>query len=404
MGRKAALLWDDSHLWGIWTYNALIRGGLFFDILTSSEIRAGDLNGYAALIVPGGWASNKIKSLGQGGADAVREFVKNGGAYIGICGGAGLATSGGLGLAAISRKPTRERVPSLSGPVRLTLNEHPIWEGVSEPVLNIWWPSQFVLDDTSIKVMASFESPTGEAMSSDIPVCDVPEGEWASREEAYGLNLDPMRMSGDPLVVEASYGKGRVLLSLAHFDTPGDANGELALKNLWRMLKLESASPGGEPPISPTQSPHEGCKMYEAAKGIFEFGIDSSLWHRRGPIVQWRRGVRGLEYFTLYELSRCMAWMGACAGPEAEALGREVEDFARSAVELLRLEQEAIGRGERITFVNSAGEEMSALRKKLFSLGKSHGGRFRDIILRLDRFVLAALENRNRTNPSRYTT
>ena len=52
------------------------------------------------LIVPGGWASDKTAALRQEGRDAVREFVRNGGSYLGICGGAGFAldTRDGLGL------------------------------------------------------------------------------------------------------------------------------------------------------------------------------------------------------------------------------------------------------------------------------------------------------------------
>ena len=37
-----------------------------------------------------------------------------GGSYLGFCGGAGLATMDGMGLLNVKRKPTKERVPSLS--------------------------------------------------------------------------------------------------------------------------------------------------------------------------------------------------------------------------------------------------------------------------------------------------
>ncbi len=43
------------------------------------------------IIVPGGFASQKIKRLRDRGLNIIRDFVKSGGSYIGICGGAGLA-------------------------------------------------------------------------------------------------------------------------------------------------------------------------------------------------------------------------------------------------------------------------------------------------------------------------
>ena len=73
------------------------------------------------LIVPGGWASDKTAALGQEGRDAVREFVRSGGSYLGICGGAGFAldTQDGLGLVNVKRVPTAQRIPSFSGEIGL---------------------------------------------------------------------------------------------------------------------------------------------------------------------------------------------------------------------------------------------------------------------------------------------
>jgi hypothetical protein len=50
------------------------------------------------LVVPGGFARKKLEALGPAGIEAVRRFVASGGAYLGICGGAGLALSDPDGL------------------------------------------------------------------------------------------------------------------------------------------------------------------------------------------------------------------------------------------------------------------------------------------------------------------
>ena len=48
-------------------------------------------NGGRILIVPGGYTERIARGWGEEGIEAIREFVKTGGAYIGICAGAYLA-------------------------------------------------------------------------------------------------------------------------------------------------------------------------------------------------------------------------------------------------------------------------------------------------------------------------
>ena len=65
--RACALLWDESLAWGLMARQALKEAGLPFDLLRSKEICGGALSRYRMLFVPGGWASNKIKSLREEG-------------------------------------------------------------------------------------------------------------------------------------------------------------------------------------------------------------------------------------------------------------------------------------------------------------------------------------------------
>lgn len=85
--RPCALLWDESFLWGVMAWRALKAAGLPFDLLRSEDIRQGALSRYRMIFVPGGWASNKISALGEGGREEIRRFVATGGSYLGICGG-----------------------------------------------------------------------------------------------------------------------------------------------------------------------------------------------------------------------------------------------------------------------------------------------------------------------------
>jgi len=233
---KVALLWDESFLWGVVSHKALKGAGLPFRLIRADDVRAGVLAECAALFVPGGWASNKIKALGEKGVSAVRQFVKDGGTYIGFCGGAGLATSDGLGLLDARRKPTSQRVPSYGGRIQLRLRDDPLWQGIDDPVFHAWWPSQLAVGE-GVSVLATYGEALADAFSSDLNVGDtLSGGGWEELEAYYGINLDPHRMLDEPSVVRGKYGRGTVLLSLIHFDSPGDSNGAVVLGNLWRFI------------------------------------------------------------------------------------------------------------------------------------------------------------------------
>lgn len=60
--------------------------------VTAAEIRSGVLAKCDVLICPGGSGSGEGENLGQEGRERIREFVKGGGGFIGICAGAYLAS------------------------------------------------------------------------------------------------------------------------------------------------------------------------------------------------------------------------------------------------------------------------------------------------------------------------
>ena len=70
-------------------------------ILSGEEIGTQNLSAYDVLVFPGGSGSGQSKGIGEAGLKNVREFVGNGGGYVGICAGAYLACSNfswGLGI------------------------------------------------------------------------------------------------------------------------------------------------------------------------------------------------------------------------------------------------------------------------------------------------------------------
>jgi glutamine amidotransferase-like uncharacterized protein len=67
-------------------------------IVYAHQILNGTLDSYDILAVPGGSALTYRNSLETEGLDIIREFVRNGGSYFGICGGSLFATQVILGL------------------------------------------------------------------------------------------------------------------------------------------------------------------------------------------------------------------------------------------------------------------------------------------------------------------
>ena len=66
-------------------------GPLSARVVTPAMVRAGSLRGAGALLVTGGRGSRQGRALGEDGRAAMRQFVREGGGYVGICAGSYLA-------------------------------------------------------------------------------------------------------------------------------------------------------------------------------------------------------------------------------------------------------------------------------------------------------------------------
>ena len=146
-------------------------------------------------------------------------------------------------------------------------------------------------------------------MSADINVGDGQKTGWSDLEARYGILLDPKRLKDEPAVVEGSFGKGKVILSLVHFDTPGDINGAIVLRNLWCYLipcgdsRTDAVNISYENRIKANE--YRGCDeilqdIQSAVSGLIVLGEQRFLWRPRNSLFfEWRRGVKGMEYSTL---------------------------------------------------------------------------------------------------------
>jgi hypothetical protein len=252
-------------------------------------------------------------------------------------------------------------------------------------------------------------------------------------EEYYGINLDPGRMLNEPAVIRGTYGRGTVLLSLVHFDSPGDACGKVVLGNLWNSLGERGNPKAAQDAVFHAQDArpvplvaarpalvHEVNDLKQKIDGLIELGVRNFLWFRQGPfLLHWRRGVRGLEYCTLKvmmdELARLVTGPGTAppygAAPTTESelekrsaateadfaeIGKILVPFLEDARLLLLRERRAMLR-EKLTFEHSADPHIRAIRERLFSTSKSHGGLFKQVIDRMDSLLFSLLAYRHPT-------
>lgn len=432
--KGAAFLWDESFIWGLMAYKALKACNLSFELIRSDDIKKGELKNYRMLFVPGGWASNKMKTLGEKGISEIKKFVNNGGNYLGFCGGAGLATLDGIGLLNIKRMPTKQRVPSFSGRIHLNINEHPIWNNLDSNELQVtgneksnnqqssvfnsslvtrhsslpfyaWWPSQFLVNDKSIKIFATYGDALPDSFSSDLNVGDVEaNGGWSELERLYQINLDPERLLNEPAVVGSNYGKGKVILSLIHFDTPGDTNGATVLKNLWEYLAEQCNSATvrqcSRKNLQPSAFSLQSINEIESlVADLINLGTRNFLWFWRNPmLLQWRRGVRGLEYCTLYAMIKEIAETLKNQNIEDRIQKTDINrikelliPFTEKAKQLLFLERYAMQNGH-ITYEKCDDPKIQKMRIELFGNSKSHGGLFKKLIDEVDKILYILLK------------
>ncbi|MHB0866751.1 MAG: hypothetical protein ACYC6B_04175 [Thermoleophilia bacterium] len=419
---KVALLWDSSYLWGLIAYRTLRGLGVDFDLLGAAEIRDGGLTGHDIIFVPGGWASDKFAALGDEGVTAMQGFVAAGGGYLGLCGGAGLALShdSGLGLAPFGRLPASVRLPSFSGRISLDHSDasHPMWHDIdANTAFYAWWPGQFALEpDAGVRVLASYGQPQAGSFVTDLPL--GPTYDWAAWEQSYGINLDPDRITGEPAVVELNYGKGTVILSYLHFETPSDTDGHRVLLNLISYLaggKTGGLAPvtgydevvpaGSDPRLNGTADPGADAaavtrELEQQARDFITFGRQNFLWSWRNDwLLQWRRGVKGIEYSAICgmvaELRRLTEIFEDSLDQETRkqvsALPGLITPFLRDARELIMRERFAMNHGP-ISPLRSDDAKINSLRATLFSSNKRCGGLYEEIMTQIDALLLPLLQ------------
>ena len=238
--------------------------------LKGADIAAGGLRGYDLVMFTGGSGSAEAAGLGEKGREEVRDFVRNGGGYVGICAGAYLACSGfewGVGI--LNAKTVSSKWRRGQGEVKVegeAFGEKLTDRGVryaNGPIIK----ADVRKDLPAFETLVSFRT---ELAENDTPV---------------GV------MVNAPAMVRSSYGLGRVFTSSPHPEqTAGlenlvvqavrwTARTKGPTEELWRRLESmeveklwlpgaivdwKTGLPTGQP-IKDAKSKHTHCSQFVAA-------------------------------------------------------------------------------------------------------------------------------------------
>ncbi|HBV42192.1 MAG TPA: biotin--protein ligase [Desulfovibrio sp.] len=245
-----AVLWDASPLWGHLALNTVIQTGLPYEIVTAKECQENILKekAFNVLIVPGGAGKQKANLLGQKGMDAVRNFVAEGGAYLGFCGGAGLALEDGLALCPWGRDFYEGRIEHrISGHIYCDIfADNLIPQDMKKASLPVWWPGRFqepgkeeiarTPSKGEVRVLARYREMGEDFYSHDLPVCSLPQNTLEDWENVYGVRLKPKLLDGQPAIIAGSYGKGQYILSYSHLETADSKDANQILAHMLKSL------------------------------------------------------------------------------------------------------------------------------------------------------------------------
>jgi glutamine amidotransferase-like uncharacterized protein len=136
------------------------------DMIAARNVLDGELEDYDILAYPGGSAMEYYSELGQEGLNITRNFVSDGGSYVGICGGATFACRYYLGFfnGSTGYAPYAGTGPYL---INMTVNRQcagPDLSGLPENIKTMYWGSAYFVsrEGTETYPIASYGA-NGEA-------------------------------------------------------------------------------------------------------------------------------------------------------------------------------------------------------------------------------------------------
>lgn len=173
---------------------------VIYERVSANDIREGILSNYDVLIVPGGSASVQANTLEDKGLITIRDFVRQGGGYVGFCAGAYLA----MGY-------SRDKLDMIAAD--LVDGEH--WargKGIA----------RVELSERGREILGDIN--TVDLYYENGPILSLDTNSWLPQLTVLGTYKTEIRdlqeaepvMHGSPAIVASTYGVGRVMCFSPH--------------------------------------------------------------------------------------------------------------------------------------------------------------------------------------------
>ena len=202
--------------------------------VSAASIREGALNEFDVIIFPGGYAPRQAELLGDEGKEIVKDFVRAGGGYVGICGGAFLATAKyDCGMALINVQPLTGNV-DVHGNGLVSMAAR----GTGTVKIELTGAGKRIFGDTLgiVDILYSggpiFIPAHLSGLSESVPLATFRNEVWT---------YEPQRgtMVNTPAIIAGRFGRGRAIIFSPHPDVT------IGLEFLVRHAILATASSGG---------------------------------------------------------------------------------------------------------------------------------------------------------------
>ncbi|MEZ6038156.1 MAG: exo-alpha-sialidase [Planctomycetota bacterium] len=238
----------------------------YVEVVDAAAVAAGALARFDVVVFPGGSASKQAAALGVAGRERVREFVRDGGGYLGICAGNYLAASNyswSLGLLAVD-VIDRQHWKRGRGDVAVELSAAGgALFGAREQAFDVRYANGPLLALRDVEGLAAPE------------VLAWYRGEVRQNDAPEGVMRDT------PAMLRGRYGDGRVLCSSPHPELTDGLDGMVRAATQWL------ASRGETPRSTPFVSGEHGYHTFRIP--AFVVAGDGALL----AICEGRRGGRG---------------------------------------------------------------------------------------------------------------
>jgi glutamine amidotransferase-like uncharacterized protein len=193
--------------------------GYSWVFIDADDVNNGDLTQHQLIFFPGGWAGGYNTYIEERGYNNIRDFINEGGAYMGMCAGAFFASD---------QVFWRENY-GLDNPQNVYDYPLDIWPGIADGAIIDFqpWNSSFATDCATLpgarmvdlKIDQSL-MPESEAIVNVLyyggPIFRPPGGNWSNEEVIARYEMDGFSGHEEPAMILFPYGKGRIFLSAVH--------------------------------------------------------------------------------------------------------------------------------------------------------------------------------------------